>query len=302
MKRLLLCCLLLAGPVHAASFSCAKARSAVEKAICGDPKLSSQDEQLAEAYKTALLKAGTGAAAVRQDQRAWLKNLDASCGGDSQIQACIARHQADRIQALAVTPAGAAPAASARYTKVSAHYDYEVRRPAAAQGQDAGTSGTLLIYAKGGTTPIQSIAMDDVSFVDGQDGIVVDDFNFDGNEDLALQTSGDGPYGSGTYDIYLYSPTKKGFEFSTPLTQLLVADDAMGLFEVDAARKQLTTDSKDGCCFHSSSIYKLIDNKPLLFAKHTEDATKGDGYVHITDGSLVNGKWQEKETKEKADQ
>jgi uncharacterized protein len=58
----------------AASFDCAKARSRVEKAICGDPELSKMDEQLAAAYKAALV-AHPLPSYVRARQRDWLTVL-----------------------------------------------------------------------------------------------------------------------------------------------------------------------------------------------------------------------------------
>jgi Lysozyme inhibitor LprI len=87
----------------------------VEKAICADPHLSSLDDQMAEAYRDALSKAGDDVTAVRQGQRAWLKDLNASCTG-AGIGACIEKRETERIQALnsgaaatSAKPAHAAP-------------------------------------------------------------------------------------------------------------------------------------------------------------------------------------------------
>jgi len=57
-----------------ASFDCTKAKSKVEKAICGDQELSRLDEQLAAAYKTALT-AHPLPSYVRARQRDWLRLL-----------------------------------------------------------------------------------------------------------------------------------------------------------------------------------------------------------------------------------
>lgn len=58
----------------AASFDCAKAKSAEEKAICADPKLSALDEQLGAAYRAALkILSPQGQMAVRDGQRQWIK-------------------------------------------------------------------------------------------------------------------------------------------------------------------------------------------------------------------------------------
>lgn len=88
--------LLLAGltlplTAQAASFDCAKAASATEKAICRDQALSKQDEAVAAAYKAALTlwPAGNWAAYLRTEQRNWLRDRDSICkGGDV---ACLKR-------------------------------------------------------------------------------------------------------------------------------------------------------------------------------------------------------------------
>lgn len=64
---------LLSLAAQAASFDCAKASSLVEKAICGESRLSELDEQLAYSYK------GTAAAVtdinrLKAGQLAWLKS------------------------------------------------------------------------------------------------------------------------------------------------------------------------------------------------------------------------------------
>jgi uncharacterized protein YecT (DUF1311 family) len=81
----LLACLTLRSSAQAASFDCAKAGTATEKAICRDPALSKQDEAVAAAYKAALTlwPAGNWAAYLRTEQRNWLKDRDQICkGGD----------------------------------------------------------------------------------------------------------------------------------------------------------------------------------------------------------------------------
>jgi|HubBroStandDraft_1064217.scaffolds.fasta_scaffold08120_1 uncharacterized protein YecT (DUF1311 family) len=84
---------------HGASFDCSKAHTAVEKAICADPHLSSLDDQLGQAYRNVLSKADEGYLALRQDQRTWLKDLNAACSGTG-IGSCIEKRETERIQAL----------------------------------------------------------------------------------------------------------------------------------------------------------------------------------------------------------
>ena len=65
----LLACLTM--PAIAASFDCGQARTPVERAICTDPSLSAQDEQLALLFEQAKLH-GERSEVIRQ-QKGWLK-------------------------------------------------------------------------------------------------------------------------------------------------------------------------------------------------------------------------------------
>ncbi len=77
---LLAATLALAGGAHAASFDCKAAKSNTEKAICGSPKLSALDEQLARDYERALhALSPTGAARLKDSQRSWLRFATQVC-------------------------------------------------------------------------------------------------------------------------------------------------------------------------------------------------------------------------------
>jgi uncharacterized protein YecT (DUF1311 family) len=86
----LLASLAVAPAASAASFDCAKAGTATEKAICRDPALSRQDEAVAAAFKVALTlwPAGNWPAYIRTEQRNWLKDRNEICKGDV---ACLKR-------------------------------------------------------------------------------------------------------------------------------------------------------------------------------------------------------------------
>jgi uncharacterized protein len=84
---------------RAASFDCAKAATPTEKLICGDPRLSQLDAQLALAYRRAL----AGAAEpdkVRAEQRTWLRTECKACAD----AACLQTVYEQRLAALAATP------------------------------------------------------------------------------------------------------------------------------------------------------------------------------------------------------
>jgi len=77
----------------AASFDCAKAKSAVEKMICADAELSRLDEEMAMLYKQALQKNEKYAAAIRQEQKDWLKHMRNVCADvDCVRQAYLSRY------------------------------------------------------------------------------------------------------------------------------------------------------------------------------------------------------------------
>lgn len=70
---------------HAASFDCTKATTMLEKAVCADPELSTNDETLATAYATALGGLSEAAAAtVKATQHGWLDYAQRVCTADAQ--------------------------------------------------------------------------------------------------------------------------------------------------------------------------------------------------------------------------
>jgi uncharacterized protein YecT (DUF1311 family) len=65
----------------APAFDCARAKSQVEKAICASRELARLDRHVSEAYAANLSGAADEAkrAAIRKEQRAWIKDRDAAC-------------------------------------------------------------------------------------------------------------------------------------------------------------------------------------------------------------------------------
>ncbi|HQU83129.1 MAG TPA: hypothetical protein PKY59_08400 [Pyrinomonadaceae bacterium] len=122
-------------------------------------------------------------------------------------------------------------------------------------------------------------------------GVVFDDFNFDGAEDLALRNGNDGAYGGPSYDILLYSKMAHKFIKSNDLTML--ASENLGLFEVNNKTKTLETFNKSGCCWHQTVRYQIVNNRPKKVYVFTEDASSGDGEkVILTTETLVKGRWK----------
>jgi uncharacterized protein YecT (DUF1311 family) len=92
-------CFASAGLTSAASFDCAKAGNATEKAICADPGLSRQDEALAALYQRQLEMPDSGqwATILRRDQRDWIAVRNRECKGNTE---CLKQDYQRRIAYL----------------------------------------------------------------------------------------------------------------------------------------------------------------------------------------------------------
>jgi uncharacterized protein len=88
----------------AASFDCGNARTRFEKTVCADPKLSAQDEAMAQRYDAALpLLSGPGKMILRTGQEQWLKVVKVLCldnKRDERATSCLRRQYADRLDDL----------------------------------------------------------------------------------------------------------------------------------------------------------------------------------------------------------
>jgi hypothetical protein len=78
------------------SFTCAKARSAAEQAICTSATLAGYDRSVAAAYRRAVSLAGDEAGGIHLEQTHWLTNRNA-CGNDAE---CLARSMRERTDQL----------------------------------------------------------------------------------------------------------------------------------------------------------------------------------------------------------
>lgn len=86
---------LVSTAVRAVSFDCAQANSRVDNAICTSPQISKLDDELAEAYRTALASSSEPDA-IKTAQRLWLKQIRNAC----QDEACLATVYQQRIAAI----------------------------------------------------------------------------------------------------------------------------------------------------------------------------------------------------------
>lgn len=104
---------------QAASFDCAKAKTKVEKLICGHKELSILDEQLHDVYHRLLTKA-SDKAQIRSSQRHWLKAVRNPC---TNVK-CLASVYIVRISALKAR-LNAPPGAYVKYTQAHSYVKIE---------------------------------------------------------------------------------------------------------------------------------------------------------------------------------
>jgi hypothetical protein len=105
-----------------------------------------------------------------------------------------------------------------------------------------------------------------------QSAIIYEDFNFDGVKDFAIMDGQFSCYHGPSFQIYLAGKVKNRFALSPAFTEL--AQEYCGMFEVDRAKKRITTMTKSGCCWHQMSEFIVVGNKPKAVKIVEEDMTK----------------------------
>lgn len=190
--------------------------------------------------------------------------------------------------------------------KASKNFDLKIKIDGCEEDTCEGVA-TVYLMKKGQSTPWQTIKMSNMFLELGENkkptanlielygennsGIVFDDFNFDGVEDLALRNGNNGSYGGPSYDIFLFTRKANKFVESADLSSL--ASENLGLFTVDKKAKTIETFNKSGCCWHETTRYKMVNNRPVKVYVFTEDAMSSEK-VTITTRTRVNGKWKKK--------
>jgi hypothetical protein len=182
---------------------------------------------------------------------------------------------------------------------------FDIKFEVATCDSDSCTGGaSFSFYKKGSATPYQVIKLSD-TYVQLEDGapmanvtmlydkqsvVNVDDFNFDGMEDVAICDGTNGSYSGPSYGIYLASRSARKFVFSQSFTDLAYH---LGMFTVNKKGKTLETFDKSGCCLHETARYSVIGNRPVKIFSELEDATiQDETKVRITTKVRINGKWK----------
>lgn len=200
--------------------------------------------------------------------------------------------------------------------KASKNFDVKIKIASCEQDTCEGEA-TFYLFKKNQVKPFQTIRMDNSYLELGEDqkptanlielygmnnsGIIFDDYNFDGIEDIAVRNGNDGAYNGPSYDIFLFSKTRKRFVANKNLTEL--ASNNLGMFTVDKKKKTLETFTKSGCCWHQTTRYKIVNDRLKKVYVFTEDAMGGGEYVKlITETLQPNGKWKRTFKKAKIDE
>ena len=292
-------------PLSVRAIDCTKASLADDKAICATPALMQLDAVLNKNYAVARQQADK--AQLKTEQLDWLKDRQ-QCGDNTT---CLAEHYLSRIKTLAsVDSISVIHGASKQWDFV---LSVTGCKPDSSYPTCEGP-GILDIFAKDSGKLIQRINEKNIfieldkkgeattnlieMYGENNSGLVVDDINFDGVDDIALRTGNEGAYGGPSYTIYLYQKQSKTFVENTALTEL--ASSNLGLFDVDPENQTLTTFTKSGCCWHQSSIWKIDHNKPVLIEEITdgEDIGAEKPTRLITTRKWVNGEWQTTQERE----
>jgi hypothetical protein len=194
------------------------------------------------------------------------------------------------------------------FVLLSAHYRAEGKVANGDERKCFG-AGIITLYAHGSTTALQEIrspnltfakifqdsdspsVMPDTSTYEGTP-IYFGDFNFDGNEDIAVRNGNRGGYGSPSFDVYLFHAPRKCFVLHNNLTKL--ASENLGMFEIDPKQKRLITRNKSGCCWHLERQYEVAHRKEVrkVFEEEHDAVSFKDGFVKVTTRNLVNGTWK----------
>jgi hypothetical protein len=65
------------------------------------------------------------------------------------------------------------------------------------------------------------------------------------------------------------------------------------MFTLDKTHRTLETLDKDGCCWHITQRYSVVNNRPVKVFEEIEDATiPNERRVKVTTKTLVRGKWK----------
>ncbi len=293
-----------------------------EMQACIGREYAYHDDKLNRVYRRLRATLPKEAAdALRDEQRAWLKRMEADCiwndkeegqAGRIRANACRVRRTAERAAEL---DAMAAASKSAGMSETMADgaigadgrldLDLGDRRISIRSGSCRNIGPSLQHCTDGVELRVGNAAKQQSSlrinalYVNARAtayrgalakpadqagrSIVIADIDRNGRDDIAVWTGTRGANGAASYDVYLAS--NKGYVRSAALSALTVGKN--GLFVLDGDR--LVATSKSGCCMHSIEKYTLRRGKPVLVEDTVEDSTENAAAPKITTRRLIDG-------------
>ncbi|SMO75545.1 hypothetical protein SAMN06265171_106143 [Chryseobacterium rhizoplanae] len=196
----------------------------------------------------------------------------------------------------------------------SKNYDVIIQVENCSDGRCSGKGTVELFDHK--NTKVQTFASDDlvleidqagqpkpgkmIQLTNKQNSVIINDFNFDGTDDVAVRNGNMGNYSAASYDVYVFNSTRMAFVKSKELTDL--ASSSLDIFDVDVKRKRLVSYGKSGCCDIFTTEYAVIPNKGLDKVFEKEEDMNTEGQVKVITREKINNKWITKTKVYPADQ
>jgi uncharacterized protein len=295
LEHFLAACLLAfsLAPALAASFDCAKAKTLFERTVCASEELSRLDDELDRAYRAALERQSQVQMVkeLKGRQREWLRAHQSE--KDARNLAWVYEERIGYLRNLPDFPAPDTPVEpSFPLNDISKTFDFTIRLLNSFNRQyERHAPGQVLVHKKGEGRVLQILNLDNIYVFSKNDppNIEVDDFNFDGHDDFAIQDDGDGGTGR-SYAVYLFDPKSAGFQRNDALSALAGGYGDMP-FHVVPDRKRLFNTYGRCCESVTRNEWAVINNKPVLVSERTEEYV-GDSRMKITEKYLVKGKWR----------
>lgn len=114
-----------------------------------------------------------------------------------------------------------------------------------------------------------------------QSVVIYEDFDLDGRRDLAIMDGQSSCYHGPSFQIFVREG--KGFKKSRAFTRL-AQEEYCGMFQLDRAKKLISTMTKSGCCWHRFETYAVVQRAPVLL-ESVEDSLVGGSYLRrVTSG------------------
>ena len=143
-------------------------------------------------------------------------------------------------------------------------------------------------------TETDSANAKNIQFDQTESPLILDDFNFDSFEDVAVINRSSADSKSFLYDIFVYDSIQKQFLINDGLTNLVKDNSAM--FTLDSNRKRLIIHLKSGCCVHTTKEYNVFQERDPLKVYEFQEDTRDAKTVITIKSEYIDYKWFAKTT------